>query len=137
MYKYFLYMFISFFLFHGDSFAQSCTDGTTDDIEKCRSFQLKESEENLNKYIIAASKRLEKDNKQKSLEKFNYSQKLWYKYRDNECNAVELFFQPGTISYLMKIDCLHRLTDLHTHEVWSNWLRYLDSTPPILPEPHL
>lgn len=117
------------------SFAHSCSSGTTDDIEACRYRHVKTSEETLEKYITAASKRLTQKGKTRALATFYSGQKNWSLYRSQECDSVALFFQPGTIADLMKIDCLQKLTDVRMHEVWNNWLRYMDSTLPILPEP--
>jgi hypothetical protein len=33
------------------------------------------------------------------------------------------------------LSCQIKLTQLHTHTIWLEWLTYMDSTPPILPEP--
>ena len=33
------------------------------------------------------------------------------------------------------LGCKIALTQARTHWLWRNWLTYMDSTPPILPEP--
>ena len=41
----------------------------------------------------------------------------------------------GTIRGLKFLKCQIILTQEHAHTIWREYLRYEDSTPPILPEP--
>ena len=56
-------------------------------------------------------------------------------YRENECGAVYEQWRDGTIRNMMSLTCSIGLTDERTRTIWSSWLTYMDSTPPILPEP--
>ena len=59
----------------------------------------------------------------------------WTAYLDLECGAVLDYWSAGTIRVMMEESCYIDLTRQHTHTLWSEWLTYMDSTPPILPEP--
>ena len=68
---------------------------------------------------------------------FDKAETLWTSYREAECGAVYDYWRAGTIRTSMELTCEIDLTQRHTHTVWSEWLTYMDSTPPILPEPKL
>ena len=56
-------------------------------------------------------------------------------YRDAECGAVYDYWSGGTIRGTEQLACQIDLTRRHTHTIWRLWLTYMDSTPPLLPEP--
>ena len=56
-------------------------------------------------------------------------------YRETECGAVWEDWKDGTIRTAMALACAITLTERRTHDIWRNWLTYMDSTPPMLPEP--
>ncbi len=71
----------------------------------------------------------------------------------NQCAAIELesaqvkldkylntsfehnSHDPELIAAIKAIWCKTKLTKQRTHELWENFLTYMDSTPPVLPEP--
>ena len=55
--------------------------------------------------------------------------------RKSECRAVWENWSDGSIRTVMSITCSIRLTDKRTRTIWENWLTFMDSTPPVLPEP--
>ncbi|MDY6925294.1 MAG: lysozyme inhibitor LprI family protein [Pseudomonadota bacterium] len=63
------------------------------------------------------------------------SQKAWQAYADSACRTVYTRWQSGTIRNLMALGCRERLALERTHTLWADYLVYLDSTPPTLPEP--
>src|SRR5690554_176307 len=63
------------------------------------------------------------------------SQKNWLNYEQNYCNSVYQSWIGGTIRGSMYLSCAYRLTKERTHNLWSDHLSSMDSTPPILPEP--
>ncbi len=71
----------------------------------------------------------------KALAEFDKAQTAWIAYRDAECGAIYDYWSSGTIRNTIALTCEIDLTRRHTHTVWSEWLTYMDSTPPILPEP--
>ena len=56
-------------------------------------------------------------------------------YRTTYCDAVYQQWIEGSIRYAMHQGCTLRLIDRETHDIWSDFLGYIDSTPPLLPEP--
>ncbi|MCA1653812.1 MAG: hypothetical protein ABR588_08460 [Sphingomicrobium sp.] len=56
-------------------------------------------------------------------------------YRTTYCDAVYQQWIGGTIRYAMHQSCTLRLIDRETHDIWRDFLSYMDSTPPLLPEP--
>lgn len=63
------------------------------------------------------------------------SQRAFEAYRGIECDTVYEDWKDGTIRGVMSLGCLLGLNDERTHTIWRNWLQYMDSTPPMLPEP--
>ncbi|MCJ2189193.1 DUF6265 family protein [Novosphingobium beihaiensis] len=56
-------------------------------------------------------------------------------YRTAHCDAVYEDWKEGTIRGAMSLSCQIAMTDARTHRIWQDWLTYMDSTPPVLPEP--
>jgi uncharacterized protein YecT (DUF1311 family) len=114
---------------------------STQDMEQCRGKRLDAANADLARYIAAARKRLREDAASagdtagKTLADFDKAEQAWDAYRTAECDAVYQNWSEGTIRGVMSLTCQIDLTIRHTHTVWSNWLTYMDSTPPILPEP--
>lgn len=63
------------------------------------------------------------------------SQTRWEAYRDSHCWAVAELHAGGTIQGAAGTGCRTALTRARTRELWARWLHYLDSAPPLLPEP--
>ena len=63
------------------------------------------------------------------------SQDAFEAYRSIECATIYENWKDGTIRGAMSLTCETGLTDQRTHAIWQHWLQYMDSTPPILPEP--
>jgi uncharacterized protein YecT (DUF1311 family) len=67
--------------------------------------------------------------------RFDAAEAAWSQYRDAACSAVYDYYSAGTIRGIKSLKCRMIKTQEHTHTIWSDWLRYEDDTPPILPEP--
>jgi uncharacterized protein YecT (DUF1311 family) len=67
----------------------------------------------------------------------NKSQEAWLAYRKAHCDAVYEQWSGGTIRGAMFGGCMLKLTKLRTHVIWQDYLTYMDSTNPLLPEPKL
>jgi uncharacterized protein YecT (DUF1311 family) len=123
-----------------------CPDGTTLDMNKCYEQRADRADASLARYVAAARARLKKEAAEASADDtsvataakgFDVAEAAWSKYRDAECGAVYDYWSSGTIRTVEGLDCRIKLTRLHTHTIWMLWLTYMDSTPPILPEPPL
>jgi uncharacterized protein YecT (DUF1311 family) len=114
--------------------APTCDGRTTAEVNACMDQRLDHSEARLRRYRQAAVDRVTKESGREVRLGLEKSEMAFEAYRDAECRAVAAFWN-GTISGTMEFDCRIRLTDARTHALWQNWLRYPDSTPPILPEP--
>lgn len=115
--------------------AAPCPGGSTLEVEACWKSKLDQGKEDLNRYVAAVINRIEKENTPQTLKAFKAGQDAWVIYRDHECSAVYTAWEPGTIRGSMALVCMQRLTEDRTHEIWRDWLTYMDNTPPILPEP--
>jgi uncharacterized protein YecT (DUF1311 family) len=120
-----------------------CQGETTQEVEDCLSKLSAKAEAKLQTYRAAAKARLQRDARKdpqdqgvsKALDDFDKAERAWEAYREAECGGVFDYWSGGTIRVSMDQVCQIRLTYLHTHTVWREWLTYLDSTPPLLPEP--
>lgn len=113
-------------------------------MELCISDRLAQHEAALAVYVSAARERIRRvsaeaspgsDSVAKALSGFDEAELAWSKYRQAECAAVYEYWSQGTIRGLKSLKCRIVLTQHHAHTIWSEWLRYEDDTPPILPEP--
>ena len=117
-----------------DAQAAPCPGETTLEINDCLAQQLKAAQARLDKYFQAAIERHADDQPAVRLG-IESSEKAFQAYRGIECSTVYEDWKEGTIRNAMALGCEIQLTDSRTHTIWSNWLRYMDSTPPVLPEP--
>lgn len=91
----------------------------------------------LNRYYSAAMARLKDQGEDfaKARTELRDAQRAWIRYRNSECGAVFTNWYPGSVARTMAADCSERLTRARTYAIWAHWLTFVDSTPPILPEP--
>ena len=108
-------------------------DGTTLEIQTCMGEKLDAANARLAKYLAAAQTRIDKDFGAKP--DLKAAQAAWVHYRELECGDVFQLWEQGTYRTVASIECMVRLTQQRTHEVWQAYLTYQDSTPPLLPEP--
>jgi uncharacterized protein YecT (DUF1311 family) len=71
------------------------------------------------------------------IKSIDVAQKAWSLYAEAHCDSIYTMWREGTIRGVMHLNCKTKITKLRTHELWENFLTYLDSTPPVLPEPAL
>jgi uncharacterized protein YecT (DUF1311 family) len=112
-----------------------CKESTTLDVNACLSQSLDRSKARLDKYKEAALRRCGDDNQSALRIGIQAAQDAFEAYRSIECAAVYENWKDGTIRGAMSLSCETRLTDARTHDIWQDWLQYMDSTPPVLPEP--
>jgi uncharacterized protein YecT (DUF1311 family) len=113
-----------------------CDDsGTTVAVNACLAEKLKRADGRLHRYLQAALDRYLHEDERAVRLGIESSQDAFETYRAIECRTMFEDWKDGTIRTSMELGCKIGLTDERTHDVWSHWLRHLDSTPPILPEP--
>lgn len=118
-----------------DTSASDCKNAiTTNDINICHYREVKMSEIEMTQYLLASLDRLK--TYPKMSEYIDDAQQSWLNYRDKECDAVYQQWIDGTIRGAMAIECKLQLTKERTHAIWRSYLTYMDSTPPVLPEPN-
>lgn len=116
---------------------------TTPQVSACAAQRLKAETERMETYLSAArrqaatrdeasagtwaasSQRVYLDN----------AQSAWTAYAEIVCNGVYDNWSGGTVRTAMALECRIQMTRERTHVIWRNFLTYVDSTPPILPEP--
>jgi len=116
--------------------AEPCKGVTTPGVQACQAADLTHAEEELSRYVAAAKARIAKDDHpDQTVQRFDAAQTTWTQYRKSECDAVYEAWSSGTIRGSMALECMRRVTETRTHDVWRNWLVYVDRTPATLPEP--
>lgn len=108
-------------------------DGTTTEMNECMAGILERAEERKDRYLAAAITRHE--DTPELAEMIRQSDAAAEAYRGAECEAVHEDWKEGTIRTIMALSCHIALVDERTRTIWQNWLTYMDSTPPVLPEP--
>jgi uncharacterized protein YecT (DUF1311 family) len=121
-----------------------CPGETTQDINQCYAGRAAKADADLARYVAAARDRLKQEaatadrgdtSAVRALQGLEAAEGDWVRYRDAECGAVYDYWSAGTIRDVENLDCRIGVTRLHTHTIWRLWLTYMDSTPPLLPEP--
>lgn len=69
------------------------------------------------------------------LREMKMAQRQWDSYMNTHCNSVYTLWSGGSIRTQMALACETRLIKVRTHELWSEFLTYIDSTQPVLPKP--
>ncbi|AOX15992.1 lysozyme inhibitor LprI family protein [Kozakia baliensis] len=109
---------------------------TTVQMEDCRAEDTRNAEKELQRYTQAAIKRIRHAGlPPQTLASFQKAMSAWAQYRRAECVAIYDKWSDGTIRGMKAQECLIHLTKTRTHEIWRNWLTFMDSKPSILPEP--
>ncbi|MGV2840314.1 DUF1311 domain-containing protein [Vibrio cyclitrophicus] len=108
---------------------------TTLEINQCASISLESAQLELDQYLEASFKHNAYD--EELVNSIKVAQDSWQAYITAHCDSVYTQWRDGSIRGLMALSCKTELTKKRTHEVWGNFLTYMDSTPPVLPEPNL
>ncbi|EDM66228.1 MAG: DUF1311 domain-containing protein [Moritella sp.] len=69
------------------------------------------------------------------VESINIAQSAWQSYSKSQCDSVFTMFRDGSLRVVMTLSCRTKLTQQRTYELWSQYLTYMDSSAPVLPEP--
>lgn len=121
----------------------SCEDAvTTVDVSVCLSRVLDRESDRMDGYFAAAIARADELGDRivgadgpEVIEALQLSQSAWLAYRDAECSAAYAWWSDGTIRGPKTLQCRINLTRERTHHLWSAYLTFPDSTPPVLPDP--
>ncbi len=108
-------------------------DGTTAAMNRCLAARFDRAKIRQAEYVQAALGRL--SDRPELAEMIRQSDAAFADYRQKECSAVWGDWKDGTIRTAQSLQCSITLTDRRTHDIWRNWLTYMDASPPILPEP--
>lgn len=106
---------------------------TTLDINQCAAQDLQTANTVMHTYLKTSYQHNKHD--PELIEAIKLAQKDWQNYMASHCDSVYTQWRDGTIRGVMAISCKTKLTKQRTHEIWQNFLTYMDSTPPVLPEP--
>ncbi|CAH6906193.1 LprI domain-containing protein [Vibrio chagasii] len=105
------------------------------EINHCAALELESAQVELEKYLAASFEHNADDTE--LVGGIKVAQESWQAYMTAHCDSVYTQWRDGSIRGLMALSCKTKLTKQRTHEVWENFLTYMDSTPPVLPEPEL
>ncbi len=106
---------------------------TTIEINTCIGREMESAEATLNKYFLASIH--QNTNDQEITKLVRKSQETWKQYREEHCSAIYQLWIKGTIRGVMHGQCKLQLTKDRTYELWRSYLTFMDSKPPLLPEP--
>ncbi|MFA0486319.1 lysozyme inhibitor LprI family protein [Vibrio sp. 10N.222.55.B11] len=105
----------------------------TIEINHCAAIELESAQAELDKYLAASFEHNAYD--AQLVASIKKAQESWQAYMTAHCDSVYTQWRDGSIRGVMALSCKTTLTKQRTHEVWANFLTYMDSTPPVLPEP--
>ncbi|MEZ9740069.1 lysozyme inhibitor LprI family protein [Vibrio splendidus] len=107
----------------------------TIEINQCAAIELESAQAELDKYLTASFEHNAYD--AELVASIKKAHESWQAYMTAHCSSVYTQWRDGSIRGVMALSCKTTLTKQRTHEVWANFLTYMDSTPPVLPEPKL
>ena len=118
----------------GADYHRICADAeTTVDLNGCYSAALADAQTRREAYLAAA---IERNAQEPAIaEQIASADNAYDVYVDAECGAISDYWSSGTIRGVMVLTCRIDLIDRATRNIWQHWLTYMDSTPPVLPEP--
>ena len=124
------------FTVYAENQAIDCNNAmNTLEINHCAAVKLDLAQAELDKYLKTSLEHNAFD--PELVQAIKFAQKDWQAYMSSHCDSVYTQWREGTIRGVMAISCKTELTKQRTHEIWQNFLSYMDSTPPVLPEPNI
>lgn len=106
---------------------------TTIEINQCAATELESAQAMLDEYLQASFEHHADD--PELVAAIKTAQKDWQSYMTSHCDAIYTQWRDGTIRGVMSLSCKTQLTRQRTHEIWANFLTYMDQSTPVLPEP--
>lgn len=114
----------------------NCNDPiSTLEVNVCAGIELEHAQQEMNHYLLKSKLHLSYD--AQLVTAIDKAQKAWLNYSEAHCDAIYTKWRDGSIRGVMSLNCKIALTEQRTHQIWSNFLTYMDSTEPVLPEPKL
>ncbi|OEF27470.1 lysozyme inhibitor LprI family protein [Vibrio rumoiensis] len=108
---------------------------TTMDMNTCSAMELKAAQTEMSRYLEASLNQQADD--PEVVESIKTAQKDWHNYYTSHCHSVYEKWREGTIRGVMFTSCKTELTKQRTHELWKNFLTFMDDSEPVLPEPEV
>ena len=102
-------------------------------INYCAKLKLDNAEAEMQRYLDKSIAQYTADTY--VVESINIAQSAWTSYSKSQCDSVFTMFRGGSLRVVMTLSCRTKLTLQRTHELWSQYLTYMDSSEPVLPEP--
>ena len=114
-----------------------CVDPqSTLDMNACVQAELDAETARMNRYLAAAQTRaLDEADPEARLAWLTSAQRVWQAYAAIVCDDVLDQWRDGTIRTVMHLGCWSQMTRERTRVIWREHLSFVDSTPPLLPEP--
>ena len=106
---------------------------STFDINDCAGVELNKAELEMANYLAKSKEQNSYD--KELITAIEKAQQAWQTYAEAHCDSIYTMWREGSIRGVMFLSCKTKLTKQRTHEIWSNFLTYMDSTSPVLPEP--
>ena len=133
MKQYIILLLLTFpLLLHADE--TNCENAiTTFDINRCIGRTAESADVTLGEYLAKAKEKYSQETA--IIHLLDQSQNAWLIYRQAHCDAIYDMWSEGSIRGAMFGGCMLQLTKQRTHKIWEDYLTYMDSTPPLLPEP--
>ncbi|SQD76840.1 lysozyme inhibitor LprI family protein [Moritella yayanosii] len=103
------------------------------EINYCAKVELDKAEAEMQRYLSKSIAQYTADTN--VVESINIAQSAWQSYSKSQCDSVFTMFRDGSLRVVMTLSCRTKLTQQRTHELWSQYLTYMDSSAPVLPEP--
>ncbi|SEI87278.1 Uncharacterized conserved protein YecT, DUF1311 family [Allopseudospirillum japonicum] len=119
---------------HAENTSIDCENAlSTLQINQCASIELESAKAELLNYLDASFQHHAND--PELVKAIKVAQENWQAYMSSHCDSIYTQWRAGTIRGVMAISCKTKLTKQRTHEIWTNFLTYMDDAPPVLPEP--
>lgn len=119
-----------------------CEGGSTPEVNACGKAYADRAERELARYVAAARKEVAEtaagstgQEAKGALKSFDKAQAAWVAYRKAECDAVYDAWSDGTIRGAMFEGCMSDVTKARSLAIWETWLRPMDDSVPVLPQP--
>lgn len=113
-----------------------CHDSeTTMAMNQCLEQAFDKAETGMERYLSASLKRYE--NNDEVLDSIHRAQHAWQRYRKHHCESLYSIWIEGTIRGPITWRCLITETQKRRHQLWDSYLRFMDNSKPVLPEPQL
>ncbi|WP_017219622.1 lysozyme inhibitor LprI family protein [Moritella dasanensis] len=103
------------------------------EINYCAKVELDKAEAEMERYLDKSIAQHTEDTD--VVESINIAQSAWQSYSKSQCDSVFTMFRDGSMRVMMTLSCRTKLTQQRTHQLWSQYLTYIDSAEPVLPEP--